>query len=90
MNIQLNAMQNSGSAVPLGPLRSSRALFVNCTLKRSPEISNTEGLADISTEIIRRQGVTVDVVRAVDHEIATGIWPDMTDPGWERDDWLDL
>ena len=41
-------------------------------------------------EIMRRQGVTVDVVRAVDHEIATGIWPDMTDPGWERDDWLDL
>lgn len=22
-----------------------RALFINCTLKRSPEVSNTEGLA---------------------------------------------
>ena len=41
-----------------------RALFVNCTLKRSPEVSNTQGLADISIEIMRRQGVTVDVVRA--------------------------
>ena len=55
-----------------------RALFVNCTLKRSPEVSNTQGLADIAIEIMRRQGVTVDVVRAIDHEIATGVWPDMT------------
>jgi hypothetical protein len=64
-----------------------RALFINCTLKRSPEVSNTQGLADISIEIMRRQGVTVDVVRAIDHEIATGVWPDMTEHGWARDDW---
>ena len=42
------------------------ALFINCTLKRSPEVSNTQGLADISMEILRRQGVQVDVVRAVE------------------------
>ena len=36
---------------------------------------------------MRRQGVTVDVVRAIDHDIATGVWPDMTEHGWERDDW---
>ena len=64
-----------------------RALFINCTLKRSPELSHTQGLADISMEIMRRQGVTVDVVRAIDHDIATGVWPDMTEHGWERDDW---
>jgi multimeric flavodoxin WrbA len=64
-----------------------RALFVNCTLKRSPEVSNTQGLADISMEIMRRQGVAVDVVRAIDCEIATGVWPDMTEHGWARDDW---
>jgi multimeric flavodoxin WrbA len=64
-----------------------KALFVNCTLKRSPERSHTQGLADISMEIMRRQGVQVDVVRAIDHEIATGVWPDMTEHGWERDDW---
>ena len=34
-----------------------RALFINCTLKRSPEVSNTQGLVDISMEIMRRQGV---------------------------------
>ncbi len=45
------------------------------------------GLADRSTEIMRRQGVTLDSVRAVDHDIATGAWPDTTEHGWERDEW---
>jgi multimeric flavodoxin WrbA len=64
-----------------------RALFVNCTLKRMPERSHTQGLVDLSMEIMRRQGVTVEAVRAVDHEIATGVWPDMTEHGWESDEW---
>ena len=64
-----------------------RALFINCTLKRSPEVSNTQGLMDIAEEIMRRNGVEVDSLRAVDHEIATGIWPDMTEHGWEADEW---
>ena len=63
------------------------ALFINCTLKRSPEVSNTEGLAALSTTIMRRVGVEVAEVRAIDHSIATGVWPDMTEHGWERDDW---
>jgi multimeric flavodoxin WrbA len=64
-----------------------RALFINCTLKRAPEISHTQGLAERSIEIMRARGAQVDVVRAVDHEIATGVWPDMTEHGWARDDW---
>lgn len=64
-----------------------RALFINTTLKKSPEISHTQGVMDISIEIMRRQGVTVDTLRAVDHGIAAGLWPDMTDHGWEEDDW---
>ena len=63
------------------------ALFINCTLKRSPEPSNTQGLADLAIGIMERNGVSVSVVRAVDHAIATGVWPDMTERGWERDDW---
>src|SRR4051794_15559316 len=63
------------------------ALFVNCTLKRTPEVSNTQGLVDISAAIMRKNGVSVDVVRAVDHDIATGVYPDMTEHGWARDDW---
>ncbi|HVL30891.1 MAG TPA: NAD(P)H-dependent oxidoreductase [Solirubrobacteraceae bacterium] len=64
-----------------------RALFINCTLKRSPEVSNTQALGDRSIAIMRRTGVAVETVRAVDHRIATGVWPDMTEHGWEHDDW---
>ncbi len=68
-----------------------RALFINCTLKRSPEPSNTAGLVDISTSIMTRHGgVAVDVVRAVDYDIATGVWPDMREHGWATDDWPEL
>jgi len=64
-----------------------RALFINCTLKRSPEQSHTQGLADRSIAIMEKHGVRVDRIRAVDHDIATGVWPDMTEHGWERDEW---
>lgn len=64
-----------------------RALIFNCTLKRSPEPSNTEGLIDRSRRIMAALGVKVDVVRAVDHHIATGVWPDMTRHGWDADAW---
>jgi multimeric flavodoxin WrbA len=64
-----------------------RALFVNCTLKRSPERSHTGGLIEVSKAIMVKHGVTVDVIRAVDHDIATGVWPDMTEHGWTSDEW---
>ncbi len=64
-----------------------KALFLNCTLKRSPELSHTQGLIDIAAGIMRRNGVSVDQLRPVDHQIAYGVWPDMTAHGWARDDW---
>lgn len=64
-----------------------RALFINCTLKRSPERSHTQGLADRSIGIMASQGVAVSTIRAVDLELATGVRPDMTEHGWARDDW---
>ncbi len=67
-----------------------KAFFINCTLKRGPERSHTQGLMDIAMEIMRRNGVQVDGIRAIDHRIATGVWPDMTEHGWERDDWPEL
>lgn len=58
-----------------------RALFINATLKRSPELSHTDGLIERSSGIMREHGVQVDTLRAVDHDIATGVWPDMTEHG---------
>ncbi len=67
-----------------------KALFINCTLKRSPERSHTQGLVDIATAIMEKNGVQTETIRAVDHAIATGVYPDMTEHGWERDDWPEL
>ena len=67
-----------------------KALFLNCTLKRSPELSHTEGLISISRAIMEKNGMTVDVLRPVDHAIAFGVYPDMTEQGWKADAWPEL
>ncbi|MEM9666772.1 MAG: flavodoxin family protein [Bacteroidota bacterium] len=64
-----------------------RALFLNCTLKPSPSRSHTEGLMRTSMAIMEKQGVHVDLVRVVDHDVAPGVYLDMTEHGFERDDW---
>ncbi len=67
-----------------------RALFINCTLKPSPELSHTRGLMDIAIAVMEANGVTVEVVRAVDLDLAAGVWPDMTEHGAESDAWPGL
>ncbi len=64
-----------------------RAMYLNCTLKRSPDLSHTEGLVDASAAIMRKHGVDVETLRPIDHAVATGVYPDMTEHGWETDDW---
>src|SRR4051794_38515375 len=67
-----------------------RALFINTILTRSPGKSHTRLLIDVSADIMTKQGVTVDHFRSVDHRIATGVYPDMRDKGWDVDEWPDL
>ncbi|MEM7221386.1 MAG: NAD(P)H-dependent oxidoreductase [Pseudomonadota bacterium] len=64
-----------------------KALFLNCTLKRSPELSHTDGLVRMSRGIMEANGVTVEELRPVDYEIAYGVYPDMRAQGWDLDDW---
>lgn len=67
-----------------------RAVYVNCTLKPSPERSHTQGLIDRSAGVLAAQGVEVDHIRAVDHDIAPGVQVDMTQHGAETDEWPEL
>lgn len=67
-----------------------KAIFVNCTLKKSPEISNTRGLMDVSASIMEKEGVAVNHIRLVDYNIAFGVQPDMTQHGADKDDWPKL
>ena len=66
------------------------ALFLNCTLKRSPELSHTEGLIKIADAIMQANGVRTEIIRPIDHQIANGVYPDMREHGWEVDDWPPL
>ena len=60
-----------------------RALFINCTLKRSPERQQHPGPGRRQrAHHGARTASQVDAIRAVDHDIATGVWPDMTEHGW--------
>jgi multimeric flavodoxin WrbA len=67
-----------------------KAIFFNGTLKRSPEVSNTEGLLHASMELMEKHGVKTELIRTIDHDIATGVYPDMTEHGWESDEWPEL
>ena len=67
-----------------------KALILNCTLKKSPELSHTEGLITISKTIMEKNGVSVELMRPVDYDIATGVYPDMTEHGWDKDGWPEI
>jgi multimeric flavodoxin WrbA len=66
------------------------AIYVNCTLKKSPQVSHTSLLISVSKNIMTKENVKVDEIRFVDHEVASGVYPDMTEHGWEADEWPTL
>ena len=57
----------------MGPLK---ALFLNCTLKRSPAISNTEALIGKVCQVMEPLGVECEVIRPVDYVIRFGVLSD--------------
>ena len=67
-----------------------KALFLNCTLKPTPELSHTQGLIDISKAIMEANGISTEAVRPIDYDIAHGVYPDMTEQGVDVDDWPEL
>jgi len=64
-----------------------KAVLLNCTLKKSPERSHTEGLMQITRDILKRNRVAVEMLRPVDYQIAYGVYPDMREHGWDTDEW---
>lgn len=66
------------------------ALFVNTSLKRRSDDSHTRLLLNVSAEIMARNGVQVDHIHMLSHQVPPGVYPDMTAQGWDRDDWPDI
>ena len=60
-----------------------RALILNCTLKASPQTSNTEALAKVLMNALRQMKVRTDIIRVVDFNVRPGV---SSDEG-EGDEW---
>ncbi|AIJ25786.1 flavodoxin family protein [Amycolatopsis methanolica] len=56
-----------------------RATILNCTVKPSPEPSNTDALAELVAAGLRELGADVRTIRLVDHDIKSGVSSDMGD-----------
>jgi multimeric flavodoxin WrbA len=65
-----------------------KAVFLNCTLKKSPAVSHTEALIRKVVDLMAPLGVESEVIRPVDHNIPFGVssyegegdeWPPILD-----------
>ncbi|MFN2616010.1 MAG: flavodoxin family protein [Thermoleophilaceae bacterium] len=56
-----------------------KAVLLNCTLKKSPEVSNTEALMRRVIEVLEPLDVDCELVRVVDYNVPFGVESDMGD-----------
>lgn len=70
--MELNEVQRKLCATSEWDFSGLKALFMNCTLKRSPELSHTEGLMRMCMTIMDQLGVSNELLRPVDYAIAPG------------------
>lgn len=49
-----------------------KALFINCTLKRKPDFSNTGAMAEKAAEQLRAEGFETEIIRLNDYNVLTG------------------
>jgi len=62
------------------------AVVFNGTTKRSPEMSHTDGLLEITRGIFAHLGAQLSEIRTADHDIPAGLWPDMREHGYDSDE----
>ena len=67
-----------------------KAVVFNTTLKPPSQESHTDTLLDMVGEIFATQGVKTTRHRLSAYRLAPGVQPDMTEHGWDRDDWPEL
>ncbi|HET6476864.1 MAG TPA: flavodoxin family protein [Thermoleophilia bacterium] len=56
-----------------------KAVILNCTLKKSPAVSNTEALIDKVVALMEPLGVESEVVRVADYAVPFGVESDLGD-----------
>jgi multimeric flavodoxin WrbA len=56
------------------------ALILNCTLRRTPSLSQTQTLTDKAMALLAEEGIDCELVRVIDHDIEQAYWD-------QYDDW---
>ncbi len=67
-----------------------KAILINCTLKREPQESHTKLLLNAVAHIMEENNVSVDHLHFASHDVPHGIQPDMTEHGYDADEWPQL
>lgn len=63
------------------------ALFINCSIKKKSADSHTQRLMNRAIGIMSEQGVEVESIHILDYQVAFGMEKDLTQHGWDKDDW---
>lgn len=66
------------------------ALFINTSLKKNAGESHTRLLLNASAAIMQKNGVAVEHLHLAAHDVPPGVYPDMTEHGWDKDQWPEL
>ncbi|NND17571.1 MAG: flavodoxin family protein [Silicimonas sp.] len=67
-----------------------KALFINTSLKKSRTESHTQLLLNASSSIMEKNGVSVEHLYMNDWQVPPGVYADMTEHGWDRDQWPEV
>tara|TARA_R110000868_G_scaffold39683_18_gene137997 strand:+ start:698 stop:1456 length:759 start_codon:yes stop_codon:yes gene_type:complete len=67
-----------------------KAVLINTSLKQKSDESHTKLLMGVSGDIMAANGIAVEHIHMLDHQVAFGVQPDMTEHGRDRDDFPKL
>ena len=74
----------------MSKFKALKALFINTSLKKKAGDSHTRLLLNASADIMMKNGVSVEHLHLAEHEVPPGVYPDMTEHGWQQDEWPEL
>ncbi|WP_205523928.1 flavodoxin family protein [Oceanomicrobium pacificus] len=86
----LNDRQEALCAANRTDYSDLKALLINTSLTRDSAQSHTATLMSVVREIFSRNGMQAEMLHLLDHQVPPGVYPDMTEHGWDRDDWPDI
>jgi len=88
--MSLDARQKELCETNPSDFSSLRAMLFNTSLKRAASKSHTRLLLDVVGAIMEANGIAVEHVHLAAERVPPGIYPDMTEHGYDEDGWPEL